>query len=248
MITSGGGIHLDDARAPEGMRLYAIGDVHGCADLLEALYARIDREIEQDQPADWRIIHLGDYGDRGPNTKRVLDQIIERSRDRRVLSLMGNHDEAWLSFLADPKPVGVFVAHGGETTAYSYGIDADLSDASGRKAARDALLGAMPQAHLDFLKGLPRSFSFGDYFFCHAGIRPGVPLQIQDREDLIWIRREFLIFEGLHPRIIVHGHTPSDQPELLPNRINVDTGAVKTGVLTAVVLDGATKRIIQARL
>jgi serine/threonine protein phosphatase 1 len=247
-MTASGGIHLDDARAPEGMRIYAIGDVHGCADLLEALYAKIDREIAQDRPADWRIIHLGDYGDRGPDSKRVLDRIIERSRDRRFLSLMGNHDEGWLNFMADPDPVGLFVAHGGDATAHSYGVDFDLSDRSGRKAARDALRTAMPQAHLDFLRNLPRSFSFGDYFFCHAGIRPGVPLQIQDREDLIWIRREFLIYEGLHPRVIVHGHTPSDEPELLPNRINVDTGAVKTGVLTAVVLDGTTKRIIDARL
>jgi serine/threonine protein phosphatase 1 len=246
-MTASGGIHLDDAQTPEGMRIYAIGDVHGCAELLQALYARIDREIEQDRPADWRIIHVGDYGDRGPDTKRVLDHIIERSRDRRVLSLMGNHDEAWLNFLADPLPVGLFVTHGGDTTAHSYGVDVDFSDATGRRAARDALQTAMPQAHLDFLRNLPRSFGFGDYFFCHAGIRPGVPLQIQDREDLIWIRKEFLNYGGLHPRVIVHGHTPSDQPELLPNRINVDTGAVKTGVLTAVVLDGTTKCIIDAR-
>jgi serine/threonine protein phosphatase 1 len=246
-MKASGGVHLDDARAPEGLRIYAIGDAHGCADLLEALYARIDREIEQDRPADWRIIHVGDYGDRGPDTKRVLDLIVARSRDPRVLSLMGNHDEAWLNFLADPHPVGLFVTHGGDTTAESYGVHVDFSNTTGRKQARDALLAAMPRSHLDFLRGLPRSFSFGDYYFCHAGIRPGVALQIQDREDLIWIRREFLTYAGLHPKIIVHGHTPSAEPEMLPNRINVDTGAVKTGVMTAVVLEGTTKRIIDVR-
>ncbi|MBS9719475.1 metallophosphoesterase [Tianweitania sp. BSSL-BM11] len=229
------------------MRIYAIGDVHGCADLLEALYSEIDRELERDAPEDWRIIHIGDYGDRGPDTKRALDLIIERRSDRRVLSLMGNHDEGWLTFLADPHPVGLFVAHGGDMTARSYGVDADLSDVAGRIRTRDELLAAMPQAHLDFLRGLPRSFSFGDYYFCHAGIRPGVELAIQDREDLIWIRKEFLAYQGLHPRIIVHGHTPSAEVEMLSNRINVDTGAVKTGVMTAVVLDGRTKRIIDVR-
>ncbi|WP_312798071.1 metallophosphoesterase [Tianweitania sp.] len=242
-----GGVHLDDARAPSGMRIYAIGDVHGCADLLEAIYSKIDREIEQDQPQDWRIIHIGDYGDRGPDTKRALDLIIARSSDRRVLSLIGNHDEAWLNFLADPHPVGLFVTHGGDTTAQSYGVQVNFGDVQGRSRARDALLAAMPQAHLDFLRGLPRSFSFGDYYFCHAGIRPGVALGIQDREDLIWIRREFLTYAGLHPKVIVHGHTPSAEPEMLPNRINIDTGAVKTGVMSAVVLEGATKRIIDVR-
>lgn len=242
-----GGVHLDDARTPEGLRIYAIGDVHGRADLLQALHGEIDREIERDRPADWRILHLGDYCDRGPDTKGVLDQLIARSADRRVLFLMGNHEEGWLNFLADPNPVGLFIAHGGDATARSYGVEVDFSDARGRRETRDALLAAIPDAHLDFLRNLGRSLSFGDYFFCHAGIRPGVPLEIQDREDLIWIRKDFLAATTLHPKVVVHGHTPSSLPELLPNRINVDTGAVKTGVLTAVVLDDASKRIIDVR-
>jgi len=100
-------VSLDDARAPEGMRIYAIGDVHGCADHLARLYDMIDAELQRDKPGDWRIIHVGDFCDRGPDTKGVLDQVIARSRDQRVLSLMGNHDEAWLDFLDDPQPNGV---------------------------------------------------------------------------------------------------------------------------------------------
>jgi serine/threonine protein phosphatase 1 len=240
-------IHLRDARTPDGMRIYAIGDVHGCADLLGALYKEIDREIARDEPADWRIIHLGDFCDRGPDTRRVLDQAIKRSRDHRVLSIMGNHDQAWLDFLAAPLPQGVFVGNGGDTTARSYGVEVDFSSDDGVREARLSLLAAMPPEHLAFLRALPRSLCFGDYFFCHAGIRPDVPLKQQDPEDLIWIRRDFLFHPGLHPKIIVHGHTPSDEPEIRPNRINVDTGAVKTGVLTAIVLDGTTKRIIDVR-
>jgi len=140
------------------------------------------------------------------------------------------------------------VTHGGDTTARSYGVEVDFGSRAGLRDAQTRLLAAMPQAHLDFLRALPRSLILGDYFFCHAGIRPGVPLDRQDPDDLIWIRKEFLSASALYPKIIVHGHTPSSTPEVLPNRINVDTGAVKTGTLTAVVLEGTTKRFIDVRI
>lgn len=247
-MSEAGVVHLRDARAPDGMRIYAIGDVHGRDDLLAAMHDRIDAEIADDRPADWRIIHLGDFCDRGPDTKAVFDRVIARSINRRILSIMGNHEAGMLDFLAEPLPHGLFVNHGGEATALSYGIEIDFETEAGRQEARDRLLATIPQAHLDFMAALPRSVTFGDYFFCHAGIRPGVPLQSQDPEDLIWIRKEFLASTQLYEKIIVHGHSPSSKPEVLPNRINVDTGAVKTGVLTAIVLEGTTKRVIDVML
>lgn len=226
------------------MRIYAIGDIHGCADQQARLYDRIDAEIARDQPADWRIIHIGDFCDRGPETRRVLEQVIARSADSRVLSLMGNHDEALLDFLRNPVPGNLFVRSGGDTTALSYGVTVDFSTEGGRLHARDALREAIPADHLAFLENLPRSLVVGDYFFCHAGIRPGVALDNQDPEDLIWIRREFLESTELFAKVVVHGHTPARVPELLPNRINIDTGAVKGGELTAVVLENTTRRFI----
>lgn len=242
--TGPGGIHLNDARAPQGMRIYAIGDVHGCATLLAALHDQIDREIARDRPADWRIIHVGDYCDRGPDTKSVLDRLADRCGDDRVIALMGNHDEAFLTFMADPGPVGLFSTHGGEEAARSYGLEVDFSTESGRIEGRNALREAVPASHFDWLAGLGRSCSFGDYFFCHAGIRPGIPLEAQDPEDLIWIRREFISYAPLHPKVIVHGHTPSPVPEIRPNRINIDTHAFRTGVLTALVLEDGEKRFL----
>lgn len=239
------GVISGEARAPEGARLYAIGDVHGCADLLARMHEAIATELARDRPADWRIIHLGDYCDRGPDTRGVLDQLVEVSTDPHVISLMGNHDAGWLNFLAEPLPHGLFVDNGGETTCRSYGVTAGFGSAEGLERTRQELSAALPSAHRRFLETLRRSASFGDYFFCHAGIRPGVPLDSQDPEDLIWIRNEFLRSTAIYAKVVVHGHTPGAQPQLLPNRINVDTGAFKTGILTAVVLEGTSQRILQ---
>jgi serine/threonine protein phosphatase 1 len=242
------GVHFLDARGPDGMRLYAIGDVHGRLDLLEAMHERIHGDIAARGPADWRIIHLGDYTDRGPSSKGVLDFLITAGeRDSRIVSLMGNHDFGLLEFLAEPSPHDLFATNGGGETARSYGVELRFSPAPALMDGHAKLRDAVPEEHVAFLRSLPRSVTFGDFFFCHAGVRPGVKLERQDPHDLIWIRNEFLDHPGLYEKVIVHGHTPSDEPEVMPNRINVDTGAFYSGVLTSAIIDGADKMLMDVR-
>ena len=239
------GIHFQDASGPAGMRLYAIGDVHGRLDLLEMMHARIRRELSCDPPDDWRVIHLGDYVDRGPDPKGVLDLLIAAvNEDRRMIALAGNHDLGFLEFLAYPSPHGLFARYGGVETALSYGVQLDFNAPAALAIGHAALSRAVPQRHVAFLQGLSLCESFGDFFFCHAGTRPGVPLETQDSRDLTWIRDEFLDHTGLHPKVVVHGHTPSTEAEIRSNRVNVDTYACKSGVLTALVVDGTEKRIL----
>lgn len=238
------GVHFTDAAAPDGMRLYAIGDVHGRADLLKRIHDRIDLELARDRPDDWRVIHLGDYVDRGSDSRGVIEFLIERiDADERHVALMGNHDERFALFLDDVSEWANFMNFGGRETALSYGVDLDAH--AHRSAAHEALRAAMPESHHGFLKGLPYWVAHGDFFFCHAGIRPGIPLDAQKSEDLVWIRKEFHRHEGLHPKVIVHGHTPVGAPEVLPNRVNLDTLAYDSGLLTAMVFEGVEKRLIQ---
>lgn len=240
------GVHFLDARAPEGMRLYAIGDVHGRLDLLKAMHAEIRAVLMRDKPADWRIIHVGDYVDRGPDSAGVIAFLIDRiAEDSRVIALAGNHDAALLDFLREGDRTHLFRRFGGNDTARSYGTFVDFSSEETAEAGRQALARAIPSAHLDFLRRLPRGIGFGDFFFCHAGIRPGVPIDRQAPDDLIWIRDTFLDYPGLHPKVIVHGHTPHDEAELMPNRVNVDTLAYASGRLTALAVEGTRKRLIE---
>jgi len=232
------GIHFLDAKGPDGIRVYAVGDVHGRRDLIEAMHDRIGEEIARDGVADWRIVHLGDYVDRGPDTAGVLDFLTSRiAGEPRIVALAGNHDVALVDFLAHGDRTQMFRRFGGNDTARSYGTHVDFATAATAEAGRQALL--------DFLSGLPRAVAFGDFFFCHAGIRPGVPLERQDPEDLIWIREPFLGHPGLHPKVIVHGHTPHDEAELMPNRVDLDTLAYASGRLTALAVDGRTKRLLE---
>lgn len=245
------GIRFEDARAPDGMRLYAIGDVHGCRGLLAEMHARIDAEIARDRPADWRIIHVGDYCDRGPDTRGVIDFLVARmAADRRVICLRGNHDQGFRDFvalgdIASGRNLRVFTGNGGETTAASYGVRADFSTAEATAATREALAGAVPAAHLAFLNALPFCVTFGDFFICHAGIVPGLPLDAQAHDDLIWIREKFLDDPRLHPKLIVHGHTPANEVEVMPNRVNVDTRAFASGRLSALKVDGSRKNLLE---
>lgn len=236
------GIAFADARAPDGMRLYAIGDVHGCLDQLAAMHRLIAAEIARDRPADWRIVHLGDYVDRGPDSSGVLSFLAEaKARDRRHVTLCGNHDAGLLEFLAGPAADSLFLRFGGVDTAASYGVGLDFADL---ERTREKLAAAIPGSHIELLASLERSASFGDFFFCHAGIMPGVALDAQRPETLIWIRDAFLDCRDLHPLVVVHGHTPCARPEVRTNRVNVDTGCFHSGVLTALVVDGAEKRFL----
>jgi serine/threonine protein phosphatase 1 len=239
------GIHFLDARGPEGIRIYAIGDVHGRLDLLSKMHEAIAKDQGQHPQHDWRVIHLGDYVDRGPHSKGVLDFLALACRaEERMIALCGNHDIGFLEFLARPSAGGLFPHNGGWETAKSYGVELDFGDMEALRAGHADLVSAVPEAHTSFLRGLKRSVAFGDFFFCHAGIRPGRPLDEQDPDDLIWIRGDFLNYPGLHPKVVVHGHTPDLEVEVMPNRVNVDTGAYQTGRLSALIIDGAEKQIL----
>jgi serine/threonine protein phosphatase 1 len=236
-------VGLSQARAPDGMRIYAIGDVHGHAGLLSHMHGVIREEIGRDRPEDWRIVHVGDYVDRGPDSRGVLEFLSNAvAGNARIVTLRGNHDQGLVDFLHEADWNGVFANNGGEGTAASYGVTAHFLPETAQ-AERDALVAAMPPAHREFLESLPLSLALGDYFFCHAGIRPGVPLDRQVPHDLMWIRKPFLSHEGPHPKVIVHGHTPQREPEVLPNRVNIDTGIYMTGRLTSLVLEGDRKRL-----
>lgn len=238
-------MHLLDAEGPDGICIYAIGDVHGRLDLLRKMHETIAADRGEHPDRDWRVVHLGDYVDRGPDSKGVIDFLVSACEaDERMIALAGNHDAAFLDFLATPSRDGLFANSGGRETALSYGVTLDFQDAERFGTGHEALGQAVPPAHLAFLRTLKRSVSFGDFFFCHAGIRPGVPLEEQNPEDLIWIRWDFLNHAGLHPKVVVHGHTPGTDVDVLANRINLDTGAFKTGRLSAVAIDGAEKQIL----
>lgn len=241
------GISHDDAQGPDGLRIYAIGDVHGRFDCLTKMHELIAAEIERDRPADWRIVHLGDYVDRGPGSAQVLGFLAEHCRrDARIIALAGNHDQGFLDFLVDPEEGELFIRYGGFETAASYGVVLETQSREKLAQSHRRLAAAVPAAHLAFLRGLARSCSFGDFFFCHAGVRPGVALDAQCEHDLIWIRGDFLHHAGQFGKVIVHGHTPVSQPEVLANRVNVDTRAFDTGRLTALVIDGGEKRFLVA--
>ncbi len=241
------GAHFLDAAAPDGMRLYAIGDVHGRLDLLRAMHGQIRAELMRDRPADWRIVHLGDYVDRGSDSRGVLDFLLgRRAEDSRVVALAGNHDVNFRTFLDDGDTTGLFSRFGGIDTARSYGVKADFSNPAAAEKSRAALAAVVPSAHKTFIEGMPRSIAFGDFFFCHAGIRPGVALADQDPHDLIWIRDPFLNHAGLHEKVVVHGHTPQSEAEIKANRVNVDTLAHASGRLTAFVVQGREKRLLEA--
>ena len=231
---------------PTGVRIYAIGDIHGCADRLDQLHALIDEDLESAPPAAVHVIYLGDYINRGPDSKGVLDRLTQPAPEGIVrIFLRGNHEEMLLAFLDDPSRGETWCTCGGYETLMSYRIDPRAVLARGGFAAlAEELVARLAPAHKGFLTGLQSSYSTGDYFFCHAGVRPGVPLDQQDPRDLLRIRHEFLESDVEHGKLIVHGHTPVDAAEIRDNRICIDTGAYATGRLTTLVLEGEDRRFL----
>ncbi|RMF35431.1 MAG: serine/threonine protein phosphatase, partial [Alphaproteobacteria bacterium] len=222
----------------DGRRIYAIGDIHGCLAEMQAMHARIAADLAAAPHRAPLIVHVGDYVDRGPDSRGVIEALLNPALpDIETVSLLGNHDDLMLKFLDDPH--GQWCRFhwlednlGGRATLASYGV-------TGHDPVRMAeeARAAVPAAHLDFLRARPRLHRVGSYVFVHAGIRPGVPLDEQDPEDLIWIRREFLDSRADHGAIVVHGHTPAREIELRPNRIGIDTGLVYGRHLTCLVLE-----------
>jgi serine/threonine protein phosphatase 1 len=227
---------------PPGERIYAIGDVHGCASLLDDLLALI-RADSGDAPA--RLIFLGDYVDRGLDSKGVIDRLIAvRARSSDAVFLKGNHEQAMLDFLDRPDLGEEWLHWGGDKTLASYGVD-DVWKRHPHALAED--LGArLPASHRAFLQSLELWRVFGDYAFVHAGFKPGIALADQKAEDCLWIRGEFHNADAAkRPReVVVHGHQPVKKPQDAGWRINVDTGAVWSDALTAVALEGTTRRFL----
>jgi serine/threonine protein phosphatase 1 len=224
---------------PKGTRVYAVGDIHGCAHLLDKLFARIDDDLKARPAADAVQVFLGDYIDRGPASRQVIDSLIARRRGHNVILLKGNHEDLALRFLSDPITLSQWKTIGGLNTILSYGVTPPRRDDPQLQHAVATAFGrSMPDSHHLFLQGLALSFACGDFFFAHAGVRPGIPLRAQSQHDLLWIREDFLLHEEDFGKVIVHGHTPARDPDVRPNRINIDTGAYATGRLTCLVLEG----------
>jgi serine/threonine protein phosphatase 1 len=204
---------------------YAIGDIHGCLDKLRSLMLRCEKHADG-RPMSF--VFVGDYIDRGPQSSAVIDCLIDLKAEHgeNVVALMGNHEAMALAAFDGSGPVRLWLAQGGLATLASYGV-AEASE--------------LPGAHVDWLRALPLSYDDGRRFFVHAGVNPGAPLDAQDDFDLLWIREPFLSHGGDYSRLVVHGHTPlaDGVPDLRSNRLNLDTGAVFGGPLTAAVFDDA---------
>jgi serine/threonine protein phosphatase 1 len=219
---------------PQGLRIYAIGDPHGCVERLAELHDRIADDLAERPVARSLLVHVGDYVDRGPDSAGVVALVQGEPIDGvQTINLAGNHEQMMLAAL-DPRAtaevVGFWLENGGGATLESYGADPrDMRSWS-----------VVPSADLAFLRALRPSFAIGGYFFAHAGVRPDIPLDRQDVMDLAWIREPFLSWRGRLPAVVVHGHTPAEGPEVLPHRIGIDTGAVYGGALTCAVLEGET--------
>lgn len=234
-----------DARAaapalvPEGTVIYAIGDIHGRLDLLQRLEATIQQDAASGSAERRLIVYLGDYVDRGDESRGVIEHLCEAPpRGFERVCLMGNHEDYMLRFLDDESLLAPWISNGGGETLASYGIVPAAGRAGDGSAAalRAQFRACLPDTHKAFLSALASSHREGDYLFVHAGVRPGVPLDRQDPYDLMWIRGEFLSDGRDFGAVVVHGHSISQAPENLRNRIGIDTGAYATGHLTCAVL------------
>jgi serine/threonine protein phosphatase 1 len=235
-------------RLPEPDRIYAIGDIHGRSDLLDRMAGEIRRDLDEHPVGSALTVTLGDYVDRGPDSRGVIERLIHNPFPTSLVPLRGNHESLFEAFMDDPPVANQWRRLGGLETLHSYGVSvASVMRGRDYEEAASALRASVPDVHLAFLRSLWTSLSIGKYFLCHAGVRPGVPLDRQSVEDLLWIREEFLSSRADFGKIVVHGHTPTESPEVLPNRINVDTGAFMTGRLTCAVLDKGRPRFLTTK-
>ena len=229
----------------EGLRIYAIGDIHGRLDLLNKMLSLISEDIAQYPALRSVYVFLGDYIDRGRWSRETIDRLIEHRAAHESVFLKGNHELIAVNCLSDRSKIDQWLQLGGMETLASYGLAPELF--ANRKQIVGTQLAfhqALPRSHLHFFRDLKDSFASGDFFFVHAGIRPNVELSKQTERDLLWIRQEFLASNKDFGKIIIHGHTPTESIEVRPNRINIDTGAFATGRLTCLVIEGETLAMI----
>jgi serine/threonine protein phosphatase 1 len=235
-------------RGPRGCRVYAIGDVHGRLDLLRNLLRQIEEDTADRPDARTLIVFLGDLIDRGPDSAGVLE-FLRRYRPPTIepVFLMGNHEEVMLRVLGGERGglLDRWLSYGGSETLTSYGVSASTLFDLPERRALEQVVEAVAPAHTAFLESFSDTFRFGDYLMVHAGVRPGLPLHSQTQEDLHWIREPFLSDPRNHGFVVVHGHTIVDQVEQRPNRIGIDTGAYRSGLLSAIGIQDAERWLLQ---
>ena len=248
------------AAIPPGQRVYAIGDIHGRFDLLAPLHDAISEDASSAPNLDKTIVYLGDYVDRGPQVYEVVEALASGGPSGlKTIYLRGNHEDMLIGFLGGTFPFGMWLANGGDATLMGYDVDippmmwanvlafgeVDV-DESEAAEVRTAFTDKLPATHKEFLEQrLTLHHRCGDYIFVHAGMRPDIPLDQQDPNDLIWIRETFLRSASDHGGVVVHGHSIFDDVDINANRIGVDTGAWRTGCLSCVVLEDDDIRITQ---
>lgn len=232
---------------PDGRRYYAIGDIHGRLDLYETMIAAIEEDMATAPGLDHRIIVLGDLVDRGPDSAGVVERTRSWQQARNVRVLAGNHEEMFLAAFTKPEALRHFLKYGGHETVVSYGLTSDQLARLELEEIFALLPQVIPQDTRDYIASFETMIRAGDYVFVHAGIDPARPLGDQKRSDCLWIRERFLSHEGPLEKVVVHGHTIFPRVMDCGNRIGIDTGAFRSGVLTALVLEGEQRRILQAR-
>jgi serine/threonine protein phosphatase 1 len=234
---------LSKAALPPETRIYAIGDIHGRADLLQDVIARIDEDIQRRPIAFAGEVYVGDYIDRGADSKGVIDLLAVRLVQNHAICLRGNHEALMEEFLYDnPSALDGWRQLGGLATLASYGITPTRGETA--EEVQHALRAALPTTHQLFLRCLRNNIRCGDFLFVHAGIRPGVRLDAQDPNDLMWIRDEFLNSAADHGLYVVHGHTPVPHADIRDNRVNIDTGAWRSGILTCIAIEGTEVMVL----
>ena len=239
-----GAVRAEPPRLAPARRIYAIGDIHGRDDLLEALLDRIDGDGRARPEVATTLVFLGDYIDRGPGSAAVVERLM--TLEKHAIFLMGNHEELLLRSMAgDQRAAAIFACVGGVETMASYGVD-PASFAAAEAEEQIALMkAAISPRHLDWMESLPSSYVEGDYMFVHAGILPGLPIEDQPPEILRWIRGDFLASRKDHGKMIVHGHSVLSGIDERSNRIGIDTGAYFSGILTAVGLEEDRRWYVQ---
>lgn len=229
-------------QVPEGVRVYAVGDIHGRLDLLDALLARIDEDDAARPAVRTELIFLGDLVDRGPDSAGVVERLMGLKETGRVRYLMGNHEEVFLRAVGgDSRALRFLLRIGGRETLLSYGISAQEYRDLDYDELMPVLQARVPAAHVAFLSAFENWIEMGDYLFVHAGLRPGIALEEQQASDLCWIRDDFLKHRDSFGRMVVHGHSITEDIDIRANRIGIDTGAFATGRLTAIGLEGGER-------
>ncbi|MXP25762.1 serine/threonine protein phosphatase [Altererythrobacter indicus] len=235
------------AQIPEGRRVYAVGDIHGRLDLFEALLKVIDADDAAHGKAQTTLILLGDLVDRGPDSAGMVHLARKLQSERDVRILGGNHEEMFLASFEDKDVLRPFLRHGGKQTLLSFGLDPIALRRADIAETQVLMEAGIPQEDRDFIASFEESIVIGDYLFVHAGILPNTPLADQKGEHLRWIREPFLSHPQEHEHVVVHGHTITQDAQDRGNRIGIDTGAFESGRLTALVLEGSSRRFLQTR-